>query len=165
MKQLTDEQRLRITVPIARAYQQGGRLTEALTAFNEAAELDRQVTARSAPDNEPANSDVLAGQAECLYQLGRYQQALQIYQGQIHRRAVPNTPLWWKAYLRSLQCHTRLNAARLDTDGAGEARKSLEQILNSIAVQRRIDPKLGGPALRSEFNQLEADVKEMLPGR
>jgi len=161
-EQLAVEQRLRIQVPIARAYQQGGRVTEALTAFNEAAELDRQVTGRTAPDGELANSDVLAGQAECFYQLGRYRQALQIYQGQIHRRAMPNTPLWWKAYLRSLQCHAKLSAARTAESADEDTRQSLQQILNSIAVQRRIDPKLGGPDLRSEFNQLETEVKELL---
>jgi len=161
-KQLAVEQRLRIQVQTARAYQWGGRLTEALTAFNEAADLDRQVAARTAPDDEPANSDVLVGQAECLYQLGRYQESLQIYQGQIHRRAMPNTPLWWRAYLRSLQCHARVSAARAGASVDEDTRQSLQQILNSIAVQRRIDPKLGGPALRSEFNQLETEVKELL---
>ncbi|HUW83791.1 MAG TPA: tetratricopeptide repeat protein [Phycisphaerae bacterium] len=164
-EQLTVEQRLRIQVPVARAYQQGGRVTEALTAFNDAAELDRQVTARIESDGNLANSDVLAGQAECLYQLGRYRQALQIYQGQIHRRAMPNTPLWWKAYLRSLQCHAKLSAARAAASADEDTRQSLQQILNSIAVQRRIDPKLGGPDLRSEFNQLETEVKEVLARR
>jgi tetratricopeptide (TPR) repeat protein len=160
--QLSKADLLSLKLQTAQAYQQAGRFVSALELFNQCAELDKELSSPTSGPAAVATSAVLEGQAECLYQLGQYREAMSLYQGQLYRRAEWGSPLWWRAYLRSLQCHARLNAPPSSPAQRQSARQDLQQILQSIAANRQTHPDLGGPELLAQFNELEAQVKQLL---
>ena len=156
-RSLADADRSFILSAIAEAWLAAGRADDALTAYRRGIDLDQQRADITAAPH-PVEPRLLAGQAECLYQLGRISDALTIFQDRLYRRLPEGRPLWWRAYLRSLQCHAKLNAAA-DTE---PTRQALRRILQSIATQRRRTPDMGSPTLLQQFNHLEADVQGLL---
>jgi len=163
-EKLLREDRLALKLQIAEAYQRGGRFDRALELFEECAELDRQAATDQGGEGEVASSAVLEGQADCLYELGHYDRALGIYQNQLYRRAETGSPVWWRAYLRSLQCHVELHAAAASEAEIRQAKHAWGEVVKSITARRQSQPELGGPALREEFEQLENRVRELLAG-
>ena len=127
-------------------------------------ELDRHAATSVGGKGEVASSAVLEGQADCLYELGHYDRALRIYQNQLYRRAATGSPVWWRAYLRSLHCHVELHAAPIGEVKIRQAKHALAEVLKSITARRQSQPELGGAALREQFQQLEKRVTELLAG-
>ena len=80
--------------------------------------------------------------AECMYRERAYREALPIF-NQVWRAEEEARPLWWRALLRNLQCHTEVG-----TDP--------QEILQSIRQYEHRYRDLGGPALRREFEALKA---------
>ncbi|MFQ6049291.1 MAG: tetratricopeptide repeat protein, partial [Phycisphaerae bacterium] len=160
--QVLPEDALGLRLQLAKAYQQAGKLDKALEVFNQCLRRDAELNRQRGRQPEPTNSAVLAGQAECLYQLGRYRQALEVFQRQLYERAEPYSAIWWRAYLRSLQCHAALHASPRTAEQRQQARQVLGRILQSITARRQIDPQMGGAELASQFDQLERKVAAQL---
>lgn len=163
-EKLSREDRLALKLQIAQAYQRGGRFDRALELFDQCAELDRQAATSQGGQGEVTSSAVFEGQAGCLYELGHYERALRIYQNQLYRRAETGSPVWWRAYLRTLQCHVELHAAPAGEAEIRRAGHAWAEVLKSITARRQSQPELGGAALREQFGQLEKRVTELLAG-
>ena len=85
------------------------------------------------------------GLAESFYQLGRFSDSLMHFNRLFHRLP-ENTQLWWKAFIREIQC-----------------RRALEQdpvLLYKLIEQKRVFfPELGGAERRGELQQLQRELR------
>lgn len=89
--------------------------------------------------------------AERLYQAGSFREALVLFHD-AWQTSEPTTPIWWRALLRNLQCHTQIG-----TDP--------HEILASIEQHRHQHPDMGGPAMRQAFDELAARNARRMPSR
>jgi len=133
---ISDSQRYQIRLKLARACLDAGMLEKALKLYDALVAED----AARWPDGRPRDAQVLKGQAETLFRLGRYAEARDAFV-KIWQRAEPRSELWWRSLLRALQCSARL----------GEDRS---RILKSIRMHRKLWPDMGGPELRAQFEAL-----------
>jgi hypothetical protein len=100
-----------------------------------------QREARADPDRSPCGLEARRYQAEALYQLGRYQQAQPIFYD-LWVAEPEGSAGWWRALLRSLQCHTEMNTAPA-------------RIVAEVRKLRHTWPDMGGPYLKAQFDALE----------
>jgi hypothetical protein len=95
---------------------------------------------RAAPDH-PVWTFV---RAEVAYHNDDFPTALPLYR-KVWDTTPENQPLWWRAFLRNLQCHVQLG-----TDHA--------ELRAAIAQQRHRYPDMGGPAMQRELNAVEKEI-------
>lgn len=134
---LSPAEMLTVSIWQARATLEAGHAREALTVYDRAG--------KAPPDLLPADSapavEIRLGRAECLLALEKPAEALPVFNELLS--AVPEqSPNWWRAYVGTLECHTRLKQAP-------------EQIVQSIRQQRRLFPDLGGPRWARELQRIE----------
>jgi len=122
---------------LAQAYLDAGQAEAALQLFTACCRED----ATRHPDARPHSAAALFGKAQALFELGRHAAAQELFYD-LWMQSAPYSPLWWRALLGSLECHTRMG-----TDP--------RMILQSIAQQRATHPDLGGPDLWARFEQIE----------
>lgn len=123
-----------IRVQLAEAYLQAGRFDEAHDRF-------RQLMEAAGGGAESLNDPRAAmGYAETLYQLGRFEPALPLF-NQLFQVLPKDDPDRFRALLRDLQCRTQLGE---DPNG----------IVNVIKQHRYLSPDLGGEELKAEFAKL-----------
>ena len=91
-------------------------------------------------DAQPRDSRAIRGAAESYYRLGRYENALPLFNRFFHG-SERGSRQWWQALLRDLQCRTEL--------GHDPA-----IIIKSIHQQKFFDSQMGGSDLRREFDIL-----------
>lgn len=139
---LSPAERLTVSVWRAWALLESGQAAEALAAYDDAA--------RAGPEVLPANSalfvEIRLGRAECLLAMGQPAEALPIFDETL-KRVPEQSPYWWRAYVRALECHTRM---------AGGPEKA-QEIVQSIRQQRRLFPELGGPRWARELQRIEGE--------
>ncbi len=115
-----------------------------------AAELFTGLWREDGADASSADPRVSFGFAESLFQLGRYREALPVF----NRLAVqlpPDDPRRWKALLRDLQSRTALGHPP-------------QGILAVIQQQKQLHPALGGPGVAEEFERLERENQRRRDG-
>ncbi|NOS99216.1 MAG: tetratricopeptide repeat protein, partial [Phycisphaerales bacterium] len=91
-------------------------------------------------DGQPRDGRVIRGRAEAYYGLGRFDEALPLF-NTLFRSAQRGETAWWSALLRDLQCR-----AELKHDPAG--------IIKAIEQHKFYDKQMGGPELRRRFDAL-----------
>jgi tetratricopeptide (TPR) repeat protein len=89
---------------------------------------------------QPRDARAIRGAAEAYYELGRYDEALPLFNS-LFRGSDRGTRQWWKALLRDLQCRTELG-------------HDPHVIIKSIRQQKFFDSQMGGAVLRREFDRL-----------
>jgi len=132
-----------LTVMVWRAWAllEAGQASEALRLYDQAAQ--RLAELKNVPDAPVGGlqTEVRLGKAECLLAANKPAEALPAFNEMLSQ--VPeHSPNWWRAYVGTLECHTRLKS---DPD----------QIRRSIQQQRRLFPDLGGPRWKRELERME----------
>ncbi len=122
---------------LAEAHLEAGKLQAAFQLFATCLEEDAATHA----DGRPRNAAAIYGKAEALYRLRQYPNAEPLFHD-LWTRTERYTPFWWRALLRSLQCHTRMGS-------------DPRRIVQAIEQQRATRPDLGGPRLKTQFDDLE----------
>jgi len=111
---------------------------------SEAIELYKSCEGQGA-DVLPAESalrfEMKLGRAECLLALDRCDEAVALFT-EVWQQSSEHTRHWWRAYVGSLNAHTRL-------------KHDPKQILQSIQQQRHLVPDLGGPRWRRALEEIE----------
>ena len=125
---------------IARILAEGGRLESALDAWN------------NLEEEHPGTLEVLVGRANVLWRLEKEEflaDAMRIYRslGRGQPGILVPASTWWEAQLRQL----------LILEQVG---RSLDRINPRIERLRLIDPELGGPRFKSEFEALHARQRQ-----
>ena len=110
----------------------------ALLDADQAAEACRLMEGLPAGEDDPVRQFL---RAECLYRAGQYREALPVYH-RVWQASEDGTPLWWRALLRNLQCHT-------------EAGTDAGEILQSIRQHQDQHRDFGGPGFRRQFEALQ----------
>lgn len=121
--------------------------------YNEALELFQQCLDAEAGRADPSaapNATALFGKAEALYQLGRYEQANELF-NKLWNGLEQGSRLWWRSAVRILGCNTELGS------DAG-------RLLRFVQQHRRVDPEFGSPETRAEFEALEKRNRQRLEG-
>ncbi|MCG3138414.1 MAG: hypothetical protein HJJLKODD_02278 [Phycisphaerae bacterium] len=99
------------------------------------------VEEKNQPDGRCRNGRALMGLADAHFALQQYEPALKLY-SRIFQESVENTDLWWRAFLRDIECRLHL--------------KSPPDTLYSLLKQKEyLYPELGGAAIAGEFHRLE----------
>ncbi len=111
----------------------------ALLDAGRAEEACRLIEGRSPDERDDAEWRFV--RAECLYRSGDYREALPVFH-RVWQTAEEASPLWWRALLRNLQCHTEIGT---DPD----------EILQAIRQRRHRHQDMGGPALLRQFDALQ----------
>ena len=118
-----------------------GRVTEALPLFRELKALPKE----KLPENAAPRMDVRLGEATCLLNLGKPEEAVTLFNG-IWQQAPERSPAWWQAFAGNLQCLAKLNAEPM-------------AILQPVAQQRFQDVALGGPRWKRIIESVEDEVR------
>jgi len=129
------ESRLRL----AEANMQAGRYEKALAMFDE---LAVAIDSTALPTGE-TDIRIAVGQAEALYGMGRFAEALPKF-NRLATGLTPNHPIRWKSLLRDLECRTAL-------------REPAAGILKVIEQQRYLHPDLGGAAMTVDFERVRRE--------
>jgi tetratricopeptide (TPR) repeat protein len=111
-------------------------LTEALELF--------EAALRAGPGKE-AQARASWGRAEALYLLGRHAEALTHF-SDIYRALPEDSAGWWQALLRELQCRRALD-------------QDPQMLYNVIEQKKTLFPALGGPAMKRQFQKLQAELQ------
>lgn len=131
-EQLTGEQAVQAEIYLALAYVNSGQAARADELF---AKLNDRVA------NDPR---VLEAQAECFMQLGRYNQARDLWR-QLLGQLRESSPGWYEAkYNLALACYN-------SGDGA--------QALKIILVTEQLHPDMGGAEMKTKFSELKAKCR------
>jgi len=136
--------RRELRVQLAEANLQAARYERARVLFDECASPQDGVVL---PANE-ADLRVTFGQAEALFRLGQFAEALPKF-NRLATGLAPVHPIRWKSLLRDLECRTLLGEA-----AAG--------IIKVIEQQKYLHPDLGGAALAAEFERVRRDNERRL---
>jgi tetratricopeptide (TPR) repeat protein len=143
----TGMDRRELRVQLAEANLQAGKYERARGLFGECA-AGKDETAL--PTNE-TDLRVVFGQAESMYRLGQFAEALPKF-NRLATHLPPAHPTRWKSLLRDLQCRTALSEPP-----AG--------IIKVIEQQKYLYPDLGGAASAVEFERLRRENERRLnPG-
>ena len=126
----------RLAMRRAQSHLRAGNLNRARTLFQPLMPKGDAPTDRPAPADWP----VLLGYAEALYGLGKFEEALPVF-NRLAIHVPPAESLRWKALLRDLQCRTKLKH-----DPAG--------IIKVIQQQGFLYPELGGPLTATPLRRL-----------
>ncbi|UCG15153.1 MAG: tetratricopeptide repeat protein [Phycisphaerales bacterium] len=133
-----------VDLQLAEAHLRAREWEDARRIFERCVNADGQIY----EDRRPRDLRAIHGLAESLYGLGRFDDALPLFNG-IVRGSGERDAMWWKALLRDLQCRAEQNA---DPDG----------IVKVIRQHRFLDPRMGGESLRACFDELERASTERL---
>ncbi len=125
-----------LRLQLAEAYLTADRFTESADLFEECLSED----AARHPNNEPRDSRAIYGAAETRYQSNKFEEALPLF-NQIYKSSPKDDILKWKSLLRDLQCRTELDHPKDD-------------IIRAIQQHRYLNPTLGSPDLRRDFDNL-----------
>lgn len=114
---------------------------EALALFQDAVSKD----ASSRPDGKSRNGRAVAGLAESLFLMQRFEEALPHF-NRLFRESAEDSDLWWQAFMREIECRRRL----------GQDPK----VLYNLVEQKRVFfPAVGGARLKPKFDRLRADLR------
>jgi tetratricopeptide (TPR) repeat protein len=136
--------RRELRVQLAEANLQAGRYERARVLFDECASPQDGV-ALSANETDLR---VAFGQAESLFRLGQFAEALPKF-NRLATGLTPTHPIRWKSLLRDLECRSALGEP-----AAG--------IIKVIEQQKYLHPELGGTALAAEFERVRRDNERRL---
>ncbi len=125
-----------LKLQLAESYLTANHPNEAATLFEQCLSED----AANSPDNQPRDSRAIFGTAETRFQSDKFKDALPLF-NQIYKSSPKPDILKWKSLLRDLQCRTNLNHPK-------------EDIIRAIQQQRYLNPQLGSPNLRRQFDEL-----------
>lgn len=133
-----------LRVQMAEANLQAGRYERARMLFDECASPQ---DGGALPTNE-TDLRVAFGQAESLFRLGQFAEALPKF-NRLATGLTPTHPIRWKSLLRDLECRTSLGEP-----AAG--------IIKVIEQQKYLHSDLGGTALVAEFERVRRDNERRL---
>ncbi len=118
------------------------RSTEALGLFRTAVEED----AAGQPDGRSRNGRALYGLAQSYLQAQRPRDALAHF-SRLYRDSPQDSNLWWRSFLGEIRCRMALD-------------QNTQKLYNLISQKRVFYPRMGGPELKKQFQQLQAELSE-----
>jgi hypothetical protein len=113
------------------------RVSESLKVYDECLKADPRLL----PKESSLRTEIRLGQAQCLLQLDRPDDALPIFI-EIWHTSFEHSPHWWWAFTGSLDAHTRRGS-------------DPKPIIQSIRQQELLAPDLGGPRYKRLLKQIE----------
>ncbi len=138
-------QRRALTVQLAEANLNAGRYDRARKLFEQLASSESPLLPTG-----PGDLRIAYGHAESLFKLDLVEQALEKF-NRLAIRLPADDPIRWRSLLRDLQCRTALNHPP-------------QEVMKVIDQQRYLYPKLGGPSLASQFEELYRNNRRRLDG-
>ena len=107
-----------------------------------------QEDAAGHPDGRARNGRAVFGLAESYFRCGKPAQALPHF-NRLYAETAENSDLWWKAFLREVQCRMGLD-------------QDPRTLYNLIRQKRAFFPEMGG--LEEEFKQLQVELVRQRDG-
>jgi tetratricopeptide (TPR) repeat protein len=145
---LSESQLYAIELQLAEAHLRAEHWDTAKRLFDRCVKTD----ADQYEDGLARDRRALLGLAEALYGMERYADALPLFNRVVRSGTVRGAGAdWWRALLRDLQCRTALD-------------HESEGIIKVIEQHRVLDSRMGGAALKEQFDQLEGRNRKRLEG-